>query len=353
MEYHITALPGDGIGPEIMEAGLACLGTIAQKFGHIFHVEKLPFGGDGIDKENDPLPPKTLKACQNSDAILLAAIGGSKWDNAPKRPEEALLELRKTLGLYANIRPVKVFSQIAHLSPLKEEIVRGTDLVVVRELTGGLYFGTPKHWDNKSGVDTLCYSREEIYRIIHKAFTLAQNRRKKVASIDKANVLSTSKLWRKIANEISQEFPDVELTHYYVDAAAMLLMQNPSRFDVIVTENLFGDILSDEASILSGSLGMLPSASFSLDGPSLFEPIHGSAPELAGKNIANPISMILSVAMLLREAFQLEKEACALEKAVNDTLSSGILTQDLGGNAKTTELSKAIQERMIGGTQHG
>lgn len=349
MKYKITALPGDGIGPEIMESGLGVLKAIEEVFGHQFQVTKRPFGGAGIDAEGDPLSDKTLNACKESEAILLGAIGGPKWQKASKTPEMGLLQLRKALGLYANIRPIQVPTSIAHLSPLKAEIVSGSDFVVVRELTGGIYFGEPKHWNDKEALDSLVYTREEIRRICVQAFEIAQGRKKKVTSVDKANVLSSSKLWRKVVAEVAQDYPDVTLEHLYVDAAAMLIIQKPTTFDVIVTENLFGDILSDEASVITGSLGMLPSASHGIEGPSVYEPIHGSAPDIAGKNCANPMSMILSVAMMLRESFSLISEAAAIEAASNTVMESGILTTDLGGTATTTEFTEAVRKQIIEG----
>ncbi len=353
MEYKITALPGDGIGPEIMAAGLSALKEIEKQFGHIFQITTCPFGGAAIDLAGKPLPKETLTACLNADAILLAAIGGPKWDDATNRPEEGLLALRKSLGLFANIRPVQVSESISHLSPLKQEIVQNTDLVIVRELTGGLYFGEPKRFDANSAVDTLLYSADEVRRIIVQAFEIAQKRKKKVTSVDKANVLASSKLWRQIADEVAVSYPDVMLEHQYVDACAMHLIQNPKQYDVLVTENMFGDILSDEASVLSGSLGMLPSASFAENGPSLYEPIHGSAPDIAGQNVANPISMILSVAMMLRESFYLEAEARALETAVSETLLAGFYTKDLKGETSTTIFTKEVLKRIKGGVTHG
>ncbi|WP_088816118.1 MULTISPECIES: 3-isopropylmalate dehydrogenase [Listeria] len=353
MEYTITALPGDGIGSEIMEAGLSALKEIEKQFGHTFQIKTCAFGGAAIDLTGQPFPEETLQACLSADAILLAAIGGPKWDDAPIRPEQGLLALRKSLGLFANIRPVQVSGSISHLSPLKQEIVNGTDFVIVRELTGGLYFGEPKRFDADSAVDTLVYSAEEIRRIIVQAFEIAKNRKKKVTSVDKANVLASSKLWRQIANDVAADYPDVTLEHQYVDACAMHLIQNPRQYDVLVTENMFGDILSDEASVLSGSLGMLPSASFAENGPSLYEPIHGSAPDIAGQNVANPISMILSVAMMLRESFHLEAEAHALETAVNDTLIAGFFTKDLKGETSTTAFTAEVQKRIKGGVTHG
>ena len=298
MTKKIVTLSGDGIGPEIMAAGLEVLDKIASKIRFDYDIDAKPFGGAGIDAEGHPLPKSTLDAAKSADAILLAAIGGPKYDNAPVRPEQGLLAIRKELNLFANIRPVRIFDALKHLSPLKPERIEGVDFVVVRELTGG--------------------------------------------SIDKQNVLATSKLWRKVADEVSLEFPDVTLEHQLVDSAAMIMITNPARFDVVVTENLFGDILSDESSVLPGTLGVMPSASHSENGPSLYEPIHGSAPDIAGQGIANPISMILSVAMMLRESFNETEGAELIENAVDKTLNQGILTRDLGGQASTAEMTAAI-----------
>ena len=348
LSFPIAALPGDGIGPEIMESGLTLLETIGKKFQHEFNVTVYPFGGAGIDETGDPIPPQTIKGCSEADAILLAAIGGPKWEKAEKTPEDGLLQLRKTLGLFSNIRPIAVSDSIAHLSPLKTERVKGTDFIVVRELTGGLYFGQPKHWNDEEATDTLFYKKSEIDRIVRQAFDIAMTRSKKLTSVDKANVLASSKLWRKTVNEIATEYPEVTVDHLYVDAASMKIIQNPTAFDVIVTENMFGDILSDEPSVITGSLGMLPSGSHAVSGPSLYEPIHGSAPDIAGKNIANPMSMILSVDMTLRQSFQLHEEADALEKAASEVMDAGFLTADLGGTTTTTaftEQVKAILEK--------
>ena len=341
MTKKIVALPGDGIGAEIMASGLKILNEIIVNENLDFTIEKCHFGGAGIDNEGDPLPEKTLSACASADAILLGAIGGPKWDNAPKRPEQGLLALRKALGLFANIRPISVPDAVVHLSPLKEENVRGVDFVVVRELTGGIYFGE-KQLGEEEASDLCSYSKTEIQRIIRKAFEIARTRKKKVTSVDKANVLSTSKLWRKTAEEVAKEFPDCQLEHQLVDSAAMVMIQKPREFDVIVTENLFGDILSDEASVIPGSLGLMPSASHSEKGPSLYEPIHGSAPDIANQNIANPMSMILSVAMMLRQSFDLEKAAQKIETACNTVMNQGILTKDLGGTASTSDFTEAV-----------
>ena len=345
MTKKIVALAGDGIGPEIMEAGLEVLASIAEKTGFDFEIDRRPFGGAGIDATGNPLPDETLKATREADAILLAAIGSPQYDDAAVRPEQGLLALRKELNLYANIRPVKIFESLKHLSPLKPERITGVDFVVVRELTGGIYFGDHILEERKAR-DINDYSYEEVERIIRKAFEIARSRRKILTSIDKQNVLATSKLWRKVAEEVVKDFPDVTLEHQLVDSAAMLMITNPAKFDVIVTENLFGDILSDESSVLSGTLGVMPSASHSENGPSLYEPIHGSAPDIAGQGIANPISMILSVAMMLRDSFGRYEDAERIERAVEQTLAAGILTRDLGGQASTKEMTEAIIERL-------
>ncbi|WP_454378799.1 3-isopropylmalate dehydrogenase [Streptococcus sp. Marseille-Q6504] len=345
MTKKIVALAGDGIGPEIMEAGLEVLASIAEKTGFDFEIDRRPFGGAGIDATGHPLPDETLKAARQADTILLAAIGSPQYDNAAVRPEQGLLALRKELNLYANIRPVKIFESLKHLSPLKPERITGVDFVVVRELTGGIYFG--EHiLDERKARDINDYSYEEVERIIRKAFEIARSRRKILTSIDKQNVLATSKLWRRVAEEVAKDFPDVILEHQLVDSAAMLMITNPAKFDVIVTENLFGDILSDESSVLSGTLGVMPSASHSENGPSLYEPIHGSAPDIAGLGIANPISMILSIAMMLRDSFGRYEDADRIECAVEATLAAGILTRDIGGQASTKEMTEAIIARL-------
>ena len=345
MTKKIVTLAGDGIGPEIMEAGLEVLASIAEKTGFDFEIDRRPFGGAGIDATGHPLPDETLKACREADAILLAAIGSPQYDNAAVRPEQGLLALRKELNLYANIRPVKIFESLNHLSPLKPDRIAGVDFVVVRELTGGIYFGDHILEERKAR-DINDYSYEEVERIIRKAFEIAKGRNKIVTSIDKQNVLATSKLWRKVAEDVAKDFPDVTLEHQLVDSAAMLMITNPAKFDVIVTENLFGDILSDESSVLSGTLGVMPSASHSENGPSLYEPIHGSAPDIAGLGIANPISMILSVAMMLRDSFGRYEDVQRIEHAVEETLAAGILTRDIGGQASTREMTEAIIARL-------
>ncbi|MEY8540030.1 3-isopropylmalate dehydrogenase [Streptococcus alactolyticus] len=341
MTKKIVTLAGDGIGPEIMAAGLEVLKAVAARIDFAYEIDAKPFGGTGIDAVGHPLPEETLAAAKSADAILLAAIGGPKYDKAPVRPEQGLLAIRKELQLFANIRPVRIFDALKHLSPLKPERIDGVDFIVVRELTGGIYFGEHQLNDD-SARDINDYSAHEMRRIIRKAFELAQFRGKKVTSIDKQNVLATSKLWRQIAEEVATEFPDVTLEHQLVDSAAMIMITNPSRFDVVVTENLFGDILSDESSVLPGTLGVMPSASHSDKGPSLYEPIHGSAPDIAGQDIANPVSMILSVAMMLRESFGEVAGAELIENAVDKTFNQGILTRDLGGTASTADMTAAI-----------
>ncbi len=341
MKKEFVTLAGDGIGPEIMAAGLEVFDAVAQKINFDYEIEAKAFGGAGIDASGHPLPDDTLAAAKTADAILLAAIGSPQYDKAPVRPEQGLLAIRKELNLFANIRPVRIFDALRHLSPLKAERIAGVDFVVVRELTGGIYFGQHTLTEN-SACDINEYSASEIRRIMRKAFAIARGRSKKVTSIDKQNVLATSKLWRQIAEEVAKEYSDVTLEHQLVDSAAMVMITNPACFDVVVTENLFGDILSDESSVLPGTLGVMPSASHSESGPSLYEPIHGSAPDIAGKGIANPISMILSVAMMLRDSFGETAGAEMIEHAVNKTLTQGILTRDLGGLANTKQMTAAI-----------
>lgn len=339
--HKITVLPGDGIGPEITAAALEVLEKAAGN-DFQYELDYQHVGGAGIDAVGDPAPKEMIASCQEADAILLGAIGGPKWEEAEKTPEDGLLELRKTLGLYANLRPTKVNDALVHLSPLKEDRVKGTDFVVVRELIGGLYFGRPKYYDQNEAFDTMYYSRESIERIVKTAFDLAMTRRKKLTSIDKANVLANSKLWRQIVGEIAADYPEVEVDYLLVDAASMKIITNPTDFDVVVTENLFGDILSDEASVVSGSLGLLPSASLSENGPALYEPIHGSAPDIAGQDKANPMSMILSVTMMLRQSFREEALADKIEQACDEVMSEGILTGDLGGTASTSDFIEAV-----------
>lgn len=342
----IVCLPGDGIGQEIMSSALEVMKVIAAKHQLELVTEEHDFGGAAIDSQGHPLPETTLTACQGADAILLGAIGGPQWEEAAVRPEQGLLALRKALNLYANIRPVTVPTATAHLSPLKPEIVTGADFVVVRELTGGIYFGEPRELNQEDALDTCTYTGDEIRRILRKGFEIAQGRRKLVTSVDKANVLATSKLWRRLADEVATEFPDVTLEHHLVDSVAMKLIQEPTHFDVIVTENLFGDILSDEASVIPGTLGILPSASHGVGGLSLYEPIHGSAPDIAGKNIANPVSMILSMAMMLRESFAWEEAATEVEETCYAVMADGVLTGDLGGKNSTSEFVAAVIKKI-------
>lgn len=346
MSYKIIALPGDGIGPEIMSGSLEILSQLSQQYNFSYELESHDFGGIAIDNHGTPLPHSTLSACQQADAVLLGAVGGPKWTDPTNRPEQGLLGIRKALGLFANIRPTTVTSGTSHLSPLKESKVAGTDFVIVRELTGGIYFGEPKHWDNNQAVDSLTYTKAEIERIARVGFELAQKRNKKLTSVDKENVLSSSKLWRQVVNEVAADYPDVEVNHLLVDACAMHLIVNPSQFDVIVTENLFGDILSDEASVIPGSLGLSPSASFSEQGTRLYEPIHGSAPDIANQNKANPFGMLLSVAMCLRESLNQNDAATHLENIIYTLIKSGKTTTDLGGQYTTSDIFNFVKENL-------
>ncbi|HMM05224.1 MAG TPA: 3-isopropylmalate dehydrogenase [Clostridiales bacterium] len=335
MEKKITVLKGDGIGPEIVAEAIKALNQIATKYGHRFHYTEADIGGAAIDGCGVPVSEETLDLCKKSDSILLGAVGGPQWDciNPDKRPEKGLLKVRKALGLFANLRPTKLFPQLAAGSPLRQSTVEnGIDLLIVRELTGGIYYGerfTGERNDERYASDLMAYSAHEIERIGRVAFETARKRRHKVTSVDKANVLDSSKLWRTVMHELAVEYSDIEFEDALVDSTAMQLINDPSRFDVIVTENMFGDILSDEASMLSGSLGMMPSASLSESKLGMYEPIHGSAPDIAGKNLANPLGTILSAAMMLRYAFDLEKEAGAIEAAVNKTLNDGYRTVDI------------------------
>lgn len=346
MSYNIVSLPGDGIGPEIMSGSLEVLQLLSKKFNFEYTIEEHDFGGVAIDHHGSPLPEDTLTACKNADAILLGSVGGPKWTDPNNRPEQGLLGIRKTLGLFANIRPTTVTDGTSHLSPIKEAKVAGTDFVIVRELTGGIYFGEPKHWNQDQALDSLTYTKPEIERIAHVAFKLAQKRNKKLTSVDKENVLASSKLWRQVINNVAQDYPDVEVNHLLVDACAMHLITNPTQFDVIVTENLFGDILSDEASVIPGSLGLSPSASFSEQGTRLYEPIHGSAPDIANQNKANPFGMLLSVAMCLRESFDEEQAASHLERVVYQLIKDSKTTSDLGGHCSTTEVFQSVKANI-------
>jgi len=360
MKYEIALLPGDGIGPEVVAEAVRVLDVIARKYSHTFNYKERLMGGCSIDKYGSSLTDETLADCQSADAVLLGAVGGPKWDdpNAKDRPERGLLALRKGLGVFANLRPVKVHPALIDSSPLKPEKLEGVDILVVRELTGGLYFGQPKMREMKNGkeraVDTLEYYDDEICRVLELAFNLARGRKKKVTSVDKANVLESSRLWRQIATQVGKQNPDVKLEHMLVDTAAMKLITAPASMDVIVTENMFGDILTDEASVLAGSMGMLPSASLSESSPglpreahpALFEPIHGSAPDIAGKGIANPIGTILSAALLLRYSLKLEEEAISIERAVDETITHGARTADIGGTLTTRQMTDEIIRRI-------
>jgi len=356
MEYRIAVLPGDGIGPEVIEQALLVLEQVGRKFGHVFRFTTLLAGGCAIDATGNPLPEETLDECRRSDAVLLGAVGGPKWDNLPGdiRPEAGLLALRGGLGLFANLRPAVLNRELRDACPLRPDIVgESMDIMVVRELTGGIYFGQRGRRTGKMGeeaFDTECYSEGEIERIARVAFEVARKRRKKVTSVDKANVLESSRLWREVVTKVANDYPDVTLEHMYVDNAAMQLVRNPRQFDVIVTSNMFGDILSDEASMITGSIGMLPSASLGEGSFGLYEPIHGSAPDIAGKDKANPLATILSAAMMLRYTMHLEEEAMAVENAVNRVLEEGYRTADIMSTGKknvgTREMGRLVAERI-------
>lgn len=349
MQYKIATLPGDGIGPEIVEQAVKAMKSVGEAFNHEFDFQFAPVGASAIDEVGEPYPEATHKLCMESDAVLFGAIGDPKYDNDPSakvRPEQGLLKMRKLLGLYANIRPVVTFPKLNYKSPLKEEIVEGSDFVVIRELTGGIYFGEPRgrSEDGHTAFDTCVYNKDEVKRILDLAYEYAGKRRKHLTVVDKANVLGTSRLWREVAQGMEKEHSDIQTEYMFVDNAAMQLIQWPKKFDVMVTENMFGDILSDEASVITGSMGLLPSASVGIH-TSVFEPIHGSYPQAAGKNIANPIATILSAAMLL-ESLDLMKEAEAIRNAVNQVIDEDYLTEDLNKeNAKsTTEVGDKIAE---------
>lgn len=353
MKKNIAVIPGDGIGPEVVQSTTQVLDAIAEKFGHEFEYTYAKLGGKAIDEDNTPLPDETLEICKNSDSILLGAVGGPKWDTLPgdMRPEKGLLGLRKELSLFANLRPVTAHDSLIDSSTLKKEVVEGVDLMILRELTGGLYFGEPRERREEDGelavVDTLHYKRSEIERIIRQAFELAKVRRKKVTSVDKANVLESGRVWREVAIEVGQEYPDIELEHMLVDNAAMQLIRDPKQFDVVVTENMFGDILSDEASMLTGSLGMLPSASIGAGGPGLYEPIHGSAPDIAGQSKANPLATIASAAMMLKYSFGMIDEANAIDHAITKVLSDGHRTGDIAKKGETILTTEQMTEKVI------
>jgi len=347
---RVVVLPGDGIGPEVAASAARVLGAVAKRFGHVFDLEPHSIGASALRADGKPLPPRTLDACLASDAVFLAAVGDPAFDANPpeRRPEAGLLALRKALGVFANLRPARLLSGLNGAGPLKPEVARGLDLVIVRELTGGLYYGTPRRLDLAGGeaVNTLPYTTAEIERVAEVAFRLARGRRRLVTSVDKSNVLETSQLWRAVVTEVGLRYPDVTLEHQLVDSCAMSLVLTPGRYDVLVMENLFGDILSDECGALVGSLGLLPSASLG-DGPGLFEPVHGSAPALAGKGIANPVGAILSAALLLRHGLALADEASAVERAVEAALAAGARTADLSpaggaGILSTTAMTDAI-----------
>lgn len=364
MQFKLAVLPGDGVGPEVISEAVKVLQAIGRRFGHDFNLKYGLVGGVAIDQEGTPLPAETLKLCRSGDAVLLGAVGGPKWDDpqAKTRPEDGLLTLRKKLGLFANLRPVKVSPSLLNATSLKPKIIEGVDLIFIRELTGGIYFGRPKRqWQTPRGrqaVDSMVYSEQEIERIVRVGFELARTRRRKLASVDKANVLQSSRLWRQVATEVAAEYPDVALEHVLVDACAMWLMQNPARFDVIVTANMFGDILTDEASIIGGSMGMLASASLAgVPRPGtrtlgMYEPIHGSAPQIAGQNLANPTATILSIAMMLRYSLGLITEAQAVESAVEAVLQEGYRTCDIMEEGKirvgTREMGDLIAAKVGG-----
>ena len=355
MKYNIALIPGDGIGPEIIDAACQVLNKVGKSFGHEFVYTSVKAGGCAIDEFGVPLPEGALEQCLKSDSVLLGAVGGPKWDTLPGhlRPERALLNIRKGMGLFANLRPARLMPMLKEASPLRKETAeKGFDLLIVRELTGGIYFGKSGRYqteDGETAFDTETYSVKEIRRIGKVGFETARTRRSHVTSIDKANVLESSRLWRETMHELAKEYPDVELKDMLVDNAAMQLVQNPAQFDVIVTSNIFGDILSDEASQLTGSIGLLPSASLGETKCGMYEPIHGSAPDIAGKDMANPIATVLSAAMMLRLSFGLSKEADAVEKAVDDVLAEGLRTRDIawgGPSISGSAMTKALVERL-------
>jgi 3-isopropylmalate dehydrogenase len=355
LKASIVVLPGDGIGPEITDQATRVLARVAEVFGHEFQFQSHLIGGIAIDETGDPLPEPSLAACRQSDAILLGAVGGPKWDDpsAATRPEAGLLRIRKELGLFANLRPIKLFDELAAASPLRPEIIRGTDILFFRELTGGIYFGASDRrgsGDDETASQAMVYTSAEVERIVRLAAQAARGRDNRLTSVDKANVLEPSRLWRQTAARVmAEEFPDVQYDVVLVDAMAMHLINRPADFDVVVTGNMFGDILTDEASMLPGSLGMLPSASLGSEGPGLYEPIHGSAPDIAGQGIANPLATILAAAMLLRHSLGLESEAAAIETAVSSVLASGLRTADLARGADsvgTDAMGQAVLEQI-------
>jgi 3-isopropylmalate dehydrogenase len=348
MTYRIVLLPGDGIGPEITKAATGALNSVADRFGFAFDFDPQHLGGVAIDETGEPCPDATVAACRKADAVFLGAVGGPKWDNAPVRPEAGLLKIRKELGLFANLRPTQVHPKLVDQSPLRAELVAGADFLIVRELTGGIYFGEKKRNDTEAS-DLCAYTVPEIERVARVAFEAARKRGGRLTSIDKANVLETSRLWRATVTRLGEaEFPDVTLDHLLVDAAAMHLIQRPKSFDVIVTENMFGDILSDEASVLTGSIGTMGSASLGGEGPGLFEPIHGSAPDIAGQDKANPIGAVASVSMLLRHGLGLGEAADAVDAAISRAIETGQTTGDLGGSLSGSQAAEAIAELIAG-----
>lgn len=352
MNFKIAILAGDGIGPEIVDQGIKVLKAIGKKFNHSFEFKEALVGACAIDAVGDPFPEDTFQLCMDSDAVLFGAIGDPKYDNDPKakvRPEQGLLAMRKKLGLYANIRPVTTFKSLIHKSPLRADLVEGADFVVIRELTGGIYFGEPRgrSEDQNTAYDTCIYTKEEVQRITKLGFEYAAKRNKRLTVVDKANVLATSRLWRETVQEMVPDYKDIEVDYMFVDNAAMQIIQWPKKFDVMVTENMFGDILSDEASVITGSLGLLPSASVGIH-TSVFEPIHGSYPQAAGKDIANPIATVLSAAMLLEGALNLTEEAQAIREAVDKSMEAGVVTEDVaeGKAYKTSEVGDWLAENI-------
>jgi 3-isopropylmalate dehydrogenase len=356
MELNLTILAGDGIGPEVTEQAVLVLQTVAEAFGHQIQLQRKAIGGAALTATNDPLPADTLQACLSSGAVLLGAVGNPAFDQNPGhlRPEAGLLRLRRELGAYANLRPAVFFPALEDCSPLRAEVVRGTDIMIVRELLGGAYFGQPRSIEGNPGarvaINTMLYGEDEIERIARVAFDLAMKRKKRVLSVDKANVLECSRLWREVVTRVGKDYREVKLGHQYVDSAAMLLVQRPAEFDVVLTENMFGDILSDQTGGVVGSLGLLASAS--IGGPvGLYEPVHGSAPDIAGKGVANPLGAILSAAMMLRHSFQLEAEAASIEKAVSIVLARGARTADLAGKTHTAISSMEMGRRVMKAVQ--
>lgn len=356
--YHITVLPGDGVGPEVMREAVRVLEAVADKEAVSFRFSFAHIGGVAIDETGNPLPQETIELCKQADAVMLGAVGGPKWDKNPPelRPEKGLLGIRKALGLYCNLRPAFMYESMKQMSTLKEEVVAGVDMIMVRELTGGIYFGEKKRetvGGEQRAIDTLVYTESEIERVVRRAFEMAGHRSKRLTSVDKANVLESSRLWRSVVDRIAVEYPDVQVEHMLVDSCAMQIIRAPKRFDVIVTENMFGDILSDEASMLTGSIGMLPSASLAEEGSAgLYEPVHGSAPDIAGQDLANPVAAVLSAAMMLRYSLGMPKAAEEVERAVEQVLESGSRTMDIASSADqaigTAEMGKRIVEAYRG-----